>query len=71
LKALGVTGASSYNKNPVFLPGTDQVIYLAGTQEAGGGRSRFSLYTVGRDGSNPHEVAGPGLFDDPLHWRGR
>lgn len=68
-KPLGVTSVSRYNQHPVFVPGTRQVMYLAGTQEAGGGRSRFSLYSVARDGSYPHEVAGPNLFDDPLHWR--
>jgi hypothetical protein len=71
VKALGVTRTSTYNENPVFLPGTAQILYLAGTEEAGGGRSRYSLFTVGRDGSTPHAIAGPDLFDDPIHWRGK
>ncbi len=70
-KALGVTQVSTYNENPVFVPGTEQIFYLAGTQEAGGGRSRYSLYSVDRDGSNAHEIADPKLFDDPLHWRSK
>jgi hypothetical protein len=71
VKALGVTLVTTYNKNPVFLPRTAQVLYLAATQEAGGGRGRYSLYSVGSDGSDPHEIAGPELFDDPHHWRSK
>ena len=69
--ALGVTNVSHYNKNPVFVPGTGQVMYLAGTETEDNGRSRYSLYTVARDGSNLEAIAGPALFDDPLHWRGK
>lgn len=71
VRPLGVTIMHSYNVNPVFVPGTQQIMYLAGAEEADGGRSRFSLYTVGRDGSDIHQIAGPKLFDDPLHWRGK
>jgi Tol biopolymer transport system component len=71
VRALRVTLLTKYNRNPIFLPRTAQIFYLAATQEAGGGRGRYSLYSVGSDGSGPHELAGPELFDDPLHWRSK
>ena len=69
-KALGVTRVSSYNKEPVFVPRSAQIMYLAGTEDSGNGRKRYSLYAVERDGSRLQQAAGPSLFDDPLHWRG-
>lgn len=69
-KALGVTRVSSYNKEPVFAARSAQIMYLAGTEDSCNGRSRYTLYSVERDGSRLQKVAGPSLFDDPLRWRG-
>lgn len=69
--ALGVTAVGRYNRNPVFVPRTGRIMYLAGAETEDNGRSRYSLYTVARDGSGLRPIAGPALFDDPLHWHGR
>ncbi len=67
--ALGVTGISPYNKQPVFSPDGKQIFFLAGTRRNEGSRPIFSLWSIGVDGKNAREIASSQLFTDPLEWR--
>jgi TolB protein len=68
-RALRVTTVSDYNKQPVFAPDSKQIYFLAGTEENAGSRAIFSLWSIGADGKNAHEVADSQLFTNPRAWR--
>lgn len=67
-RPLGLTGVSRYNQQPVFLPESKGILFLAGTESNASSRPIFSLWKVGLDGSKPVRIAESKLFTDPLHW---
>lgn len=67
-RPLGLTVVSRYNQQPVFLPESKGILFLAGTESNASSRPIFSLWRVGLDGSEPVRIADSKLFTDPLHW---
>jgi Tol biopolymer transport system component len=68
IRPLAITAVSKYNQCPVFLPGGQSIMFLAGTEWNASSRPIFSLWKVGLDGSKPSRIADSKLFTDPLHW---
>jgi Tol biopolymer transport system component len=66
---LSITSISRYNQNPVFMPGGKSPLFLAGTSQNLGSRAIYCLWQVNSDGSNPRQIAGSGLFTNPLTWK--
>jgi len=66
---LNITKISRYNQNPVFMPNGKSILFLASTSSNAGSRPIFSLWQVNINGSNPRQIAGSGLFTNPLTWK--
>jgi TolB protein len=54
---------------PAFTPdGKRLVFFLESWPDGATGHAKESLWEMDVDGGYPREIAGYGLFDDPLHW---
>jgi Tol biopolymer transport system component len=70
-KPLGVSKISRHQKNAVFLPDNNGILFLAGTEQNNAGRAIYSLWQVDVDGKNARRIADSGLFTDPQHWKSK
>jgi Tol biopolymer transport system component len=65
---LGVTAVSRYNQRPVVSRDGKAVYFLAGTEWNARNRPIYSLWRVDLDAGRPTQVAGSGLFTNPMSW---
>jgi Tol biopolymer transport system component len=55
---------------PAFTPDGKRILFFLESWPGGPtGHAKESLWEMDVDGGHPREIAGYGLFDDPLHWK--
>jgi Tol biopolymer transport system component len=55
--------------HPDFTPDGKRIFFfLESWPDGATGHAKESLWEMDVDGGHPREIAGYGLFDDPLHW---
>jgi len=68
--SVALTQAGKECNHPVFSPNGRIIYYLVESWPGGlSDVSKYSLWQVQANGTQPKKLAGYALFDDPLHWK--